>query len=121
MIKYMTRMGQKTGTLNTSKKVHPTAMTVDLETEYQNLNSGSRRMKGRNSSDTLVGRLGPSSASKNVQIISGRIELFNPKKYETLTFKFRHCRVYFWRKKSDKKVQVVNSQRICDDVPSLYR
>jgi hypothetical protein len=63
VIKYITSIGQNTGTLNTSKKVQKRAITVDRETEYQNLNSGRRRMKGRNSSVTLVGRLGPSSLS----------------------------------------------------------
>ena len=57
-------MGQNTGMLKTSKKVQTTAITVDLETEYQNLNSGSLLIKGRNSSLTFVGSSGPSSDSK---------------------------------------------------------
>lgn len=57
-------MGQNTGMLKTSKKVQTTAITVDLETEYQNLNSGNLLIKGRNSSLTLVGSSGPSSDSK---------------------------------------------------------
>ena len=63
MMKYITSIGQKTGTLKNSKKVHTNAMKVDLVTEYQNLNSGKRRINGRNSSLTLVGNSGPSSAS----------------------------------------------------------
>jgi hypothetical protein len=57
----MTRMGQKTGMLKQSKNVQITATTVDFVTEYQNLNSGSRRMNGRNSSFAVVGSSGPSS------------------------------------------------------------
>jgi len=64
VMKYITRMGQNTGMLKTSKKVQTTAITVDLETEYQNLNSGNLLIKGRNSSLTLVGSSGPSSDSK---------------------------------------------------------
>lgn len=64
MMKYITRIGQKTGTLKTSKKVQNKAMTVDLETEYQNLNSGNRLINGRNSSLAFVGNSGPSSDSK---------------------------------------------------------
>lgn len=43
------------------------AIKVDLVTLYQNLNSGSRRMNGRNSSFALVGRLGPSSAKDKIK------------------------------------------------------
>lgn len=70
VIKYMTRMGQKTGTLKTSKKVQTRAIVVLFVIAYQNLNSGSRRMKGRNSSLFLVGSSGPSgsSAGKFIQI-----------------------------------------------------
>lgn len=63
VMKYITRIGQNTGTLKTSKKVQKRAIIVDLQTEYQNLNSGSLLMKGRNSSLTLVGSSGPSSDS----------------------------------------------------------
>ena len=55
--------------LNTSKKVDPTAMKVALETEW------SRHIKAQISLDTFVGKLGPSSASKNISIDSGRIEI----------------------------------------------
>lgn len=58
--KYMTRIGQNTGTLNNSKNVHVKAITVAFVAEYQNLNSGNLRMKGRNSSFCLVGSSGPS-------------------------------------------------------------
>ncbi len=67
MMKYITRIGQKTGTLKTSKNVQNTAITVDLETEYQNLNSGSLLINGRNSSFAFVGNSGPSSDSENEQ------------------------------------------------------
>ena len=78
VMKYITNIGQKTGILNiwnyskldkslkqsnelTWKKVVKVAMNVDLETLYQNLNSGNRLIKGRNSSFDLVGNPGPSS------------------------------------------------------------
>ena len=62
VMKYMTRIGQKTGMLKNSKKVQPKPISVAFVAEYQNLNSGSRRMKGRNSSFCLVGSASPSSA-----------------------------------------------------------
>ena len=50
VMKYITKMGQNTGMLKNSKKEHRKAIAVALVAEYQNLNSGSRRMKGLNSS-----------------------------------------------------------------------
>ena len=40
VMKYMTRIGQKTGMLKKSKNVQTNAMTVAFVAEYQNLNSG---------------------------------------------------------------------------------
>jgi len=65
VIKYITNIGQNTGMLNTSKNVQIIPMTVLLEIAYQNLNSGSLRMNGRNSSFDLVGSSGPCSSSKS--------------------------------------------------------
>ena len=42
VMKYMTRIGQKTGMLKNSKKVQKKAITVAFVAEYQNLNSGNR-------------------------------------------------------------------------------
>jgi hypothetical protein len=56
MIQYTTRTGQNTGTLNTSNQVHRKPMATALVALYQNLNSGRRRIKGRNSSSRVVGR-----------------------------------------------------------------
>ena len=61
VIKYITNIGQNTGILKHSKKVQNMAMRVALVAEYQNLNSGKRLMKGRNSSFDDVGSSGPSS------------------------------------------------------------
>jgi hypothetical protein len=69
VIKYMTRIGQNTGTLNTSKNEQKIAMVVDLVIAYQNLNSGNRRMKGRNSSLLLVGSSGPSGSSTKISYL----------------------------------------------------
>lgn len=66
VIKYITKIGQNTGTLKQSKKVQISAITVLLLIEYQNLNSGNRLTNGLNSSFALVGSSGPfSSAEKN--------------------------------------------------------
>jgi hypothetical protein len=70
VMKYMTRMGQNTGMLKQSKNVQIIAIIVDFVTEYQNLNSGSRRMNGRNSSFALVGSSGPSSRTFHIIQIS---------------------------------------------------
>ena len=45
VMKYMTRIGQKTGMLKKSKNVHKKAMTVAFVAEYQNLNSGNLKNK----------------------------------------------------------------------------
>lgn len=63
VMKYITKIGQKTGILKQSKKVQMEAITVDLVTEYQNLNSGRRLINGRNSSFALVGNSGPPSST----------------------------------------------------------
>lgn len=64
VMKYITSIGQKTGTLKKSKNVHIRPMIVLFVIDSQNLNSGRRRMNGRNSSLLRVGKLGPSSANK---------------------------------------------------------
>lgn len=64
VMKYITNIGQNTGMLNTSKNVHKIPMTVLFEIAYQNLNSGNRRMNGRNSWFDLVGSSGPCSSKK---------------------------------------------------------
>ena len=62
IMKYTTNTGQNTGTLNISNQVARKAKTIARVELCQNLNSGKRRMKGRNSSSALVGRaLEPSS------------------------------------------------------------
>lgn len=65
MIQYMTSTGQKTGMLKSSKNVQKKEMATALLAQYQNLNSGRRRMKGLNSSSCFVGRVptDPSSIS----------------------------------------------------------
>ena len=70
VMKYITRMGQNTGMLKQSKNVQMTAITVDLVTEYQNLNSGSLLMNGRNSSFALMGNSGPSSGTQHDTLAS---------------------------------------------------
>jgi hypothetical protein len=64
-MKYMTRIGQNTGTLNASKNVQIIPIIVLLVIAYQNLNSGKRRINGRNSSFERVGNSGPASSSKS--------------------------------------------------------
>lgn len=69
VMKYITKMGQNTGTLKQSKNVQIRAITVLLLMEYQNLNSGNRLTNGLNSSFALVGSSGPfSSATKTTAI-----------------------------------------------------
>lgn len=63
-MKYMTRIGQNTGISNTSKNVQNPPIIVLLVIAYQNLNSGRRRMNGRNSSFDRVGSSGPISSTK---------------------------------------------------------
>ena len=63
VIKYITSIGQNTGILKHSKNVQKIPINVLLVTEYQNLNSGRRRMNGLNSSLALVGNSGPFSSA----------------------------------------------------------
>lgn len=60
VMKYITSIGQNTGMLKKSNRVHIMATIVDFVTEYQNLNSGNLLMNGLNSSFDLVGNSGPS-------------------------------------------------------------
>ena len=57
MIKYTTNTGQKTGTLKTENHVQTKLIAMARVAECQNLNSGNRRINGRNSSSCLVGKL----------------------------------------------------------------
>lgn len=59
VIKYITNIGQNTGMLNISNNVQNIPIKVLFVIAYQNLNSGKRRMNGRNSSFDLVGNSGP--------------------------------------------------------------
>jgi hypothetical protein len=59
---YTTNTGQKTGRLNTSNQLQRKPIATALVVEYQNLNSGRRRTKGRNSS-SWVGRAPPAIPS----------------------------------------------------------
>lgn len=68
VIKYMTKIGQNTGMLKHSKKVQTKPIKVLFVTEYQNLNSGSLLMNGRNSSFALVGSSGPFSSATNEEM-----------------------------------------------------
>ena len=62
---YITRTGQKTGILKISNQLQAKEMAMARVAACQNLNSGRRRMKGRNSSSCLVGSVPivPSSMS----------------------------------------------------------
>lgn len=55
-------MGQNTGTSKNWKNVKNIDSNVDFITEYQNLNSGNRRINGLNSSFARVGNDGPESS-----------------------------------------------------------
>lgn len=59
--KYSNRIGQKTGISKSEQQVIPKAVMQPLVQANQNLNSGSRRAKGRNSSELRVGKARPSS------------------------------------------------------------
>lgn len=72
-MKYMTKIGQNTGTLKQSKKVQISAIIVLLLIEYQNLNSGNRLTKGLNSSFALVGSSGPFSSARKIITFSIQI------------------------------------------------
>ena len=58
---YTTKTGQKTGKLKISNQLHTKLITTILVALCQNLNSGSLRMNGLNSSSCFVGSDSPSS------------------------------------------------------------
>jgi len=53
-----TNTGQNTGMLKTPNHEHMKEREIALVLECQNLNSGNRLMKGRNSSSCFVGSVG---------------------------------------------------------------
>ena len=63
--KYINKIGQNTGKSKIEKNVQKKAIKNALVKKNQNLNSGSRRIKGLNSSDCIVGSAGPSSDSSS--------------------------------------------------------
>lgn len=73
MNQYITKTGQKTGTLNISNQLQKKASAMTVVAECQNLNSGRRRMKGRNSSSDFVGSdpTEPSSISVSMASLDG--------------------------------------------------
>lgn len=70
MNQYMSKMGQNTGTLKISNQLQTNEMAIARVAECQNLNSGRRRMKGRNSSSCLVGRPPAAPSSISLSMIS---------------------------------------------------
>merc|ERR1711963_780539 len=89
----MTSIGQKTGMLRASKQVQNIATINAFDTEYQNLNSGSLRIKGLNFSLFFVGNDGPSSASVSlnpdgsifgVRKAMNKLSKYIPKAYVTI-------------------------------------
>lgn len=77
MKKYISKIGQKTGTSNTEKKVIIIDVAVPRVHASQNLNSGSRRANGRYSFPSLsvVGKPGESVGSSKGD--KKAIKLFN--------------------------------------------
>ena len=70
---YTTKTGQKTGTSKIENHVQTNPIAIALVAECQNLNSGRRRMKGRNSSSCFVGSppAAPSSISLSMASLLG--------------------------------------------------
>lgn len=99
VIKYMTKIGQNTGILKHSKKVHIKPITVLFVTEYQNLNSGNLLINGLNSSFALVGNSGPLSSAAKYSILL-HIYLIKTKHH---TIKV-HCWINFRCKECYKKI-----------------
>lgn len=58
---YSNKIGQKTGTSNAEKNVAINPTVIERMLAYQNLNSGSRRTNGLNSSSDFDGSVGSSS------------------------------------------------------------
>ena len=112
--KYISRMGQKTGTSKTEKKVMAMLVAVPLVHANQNLNSGSRRANGRNSlpSEAVEGSPGPSSCcsegssngdKKAIKLFSRKI----PNPYATIKYPWiRYTRRKNRNNKNVKKIHL---------------
>lgn len=70
-MKYTTNTGQKTGTLNIENQVHTKLIPIARVAECQNLNSGKRRINGRNSSSCFVGKVPSPSSSPSSWVREG--------------------------------------------------
>ena len=70
MNQYMSSTGQNTGTLKISHQLQKKPMVMALVAQYQNLNSGRRRMKGLNSSLARVGRVPAEPSSMSLSVSS---------------------------------------------------
>jgi len=117
----MTKMGQNTGILNASNMVQMSPITVLFTTEYQNLNSGNRRTKGRNSSLALVGKAGPPSSKNKINGTAQSILRFfvsygplNPKKW-FLQNVYMHVRTYVRgpRAQAARLIKIKSGGRFC--------
>ena len=113
MMKYMTRMGQNTGTLNTSNRVHENAIRVARVAHHQNyieiyfkyflefilmhLKLGQPPDKGL--------KLGIARRWQRTSII--------------LVLVIVRLGLDFWRQEGDEQIQIINMERIGDDVESL--
>mmetsp|Transcript_18151 Transcript_18151/g.41999 ORF Transcript_18151/g.41999 Transcript_18151/m.41999 type:complete len:126 (+) Transcript_18151:156-533(+) len=96
--KYISKMGQNTGTSNMEKNVMTMQVRVPLVQANQNLNSGNRLAKGRNSSLDNCGRVGPDSLGSS-KGLKKAIKLFNkkiPSPYATMKYP---CTMYTLKKK----------------------
>jgi len=88
--KYISNIGQNTGISNIEKKVIRMLVAVPRVQASQNLNSGSRRVNGRNSFPSFAdeGRVGPSSAGSS-RGDKNAIKLFKrkiPSPYATIKY-----------------------------------
>ena len=81
MKKYMTNIGQNTGTSKIEKKVMINAIPVPRKQAYQNLNSGNLLVNGLNSCPSLsvVGRDGPSASDKSSSGVRNAMKLLRRK------------------------------------------
>ncbi len=121
VMKYMTRIGQKTGMLKNSKKVQVKAMTVAFVAEYQNLNSGRRLLRVRKINADPIPILPPSCClpDKGPELV--RLPGGQGHPLVFLRLQLGQRGIDLGREERQQEVEVVDGQGVGDDVPALIK
>jgi len=102
--KYITRIGQYTGTSNTAENVMKKEIKVARVVDNQNCHSGRRRTNGRNSSSRVLGR-------------GEGVSLSPPSSSSAIRSSWREGSNFGWEGK--EQIEEVDGMRVANDIPAL--